>query len=118
MLVFGNMGTQKKREIKNAAAFLPLFLALSFVFFLFARNAAIDKAVNAAQGAPLLDETRAEIAARLDELYPERKELLCALPYEAPAADFELKAGAAILVDYNTGFVLFQKNADQGNKAK
>lgn len=105
------MSSQKKREIKNAAAFLPLFLAASFAVFLLSRSTMIDKAAKEAK--PLSQEEKIELGKRLDALYPERLELLRALPYEAPAASFELQAGAAILVDYNTGFVLYQKNAGQ-----
>ena len=66
----------------------------------------------AAKEAKLLSkEEKLEFYKRLDALYPERLELLRPLPYEAPAAGFELKAGAAILIDYKTGFVLYQKNA-------
>ncbi len=105
------MTSRKNRPLSNAAAFLPLFLAASFAVFLLSRAAMIDKA---AKNAPLLEQIQEqEISNKLDALYPERLELLRDLPYEAPAADFELQAGAAILVDYNTGFVIYQKNAGQ-----
>lgn len=103
------MNKKTKSPLSNAAAFLPLFLAASFGVFLLSRSAMIDRAAKEAK--PLSKEEKLEFYKRLDALYPERLELLRPLPYEAPAANFELKAGAAILVDYNTGFVLYQKNA-------
>ncbi len=105
------MTAKKNRPLTNAAAFLPLFLAASFAVFLLSRSAMIDKA--AKETKPLSPEEKIELGKRLDALYPERLELLRDLPYEAPAADFELQAGAAILIDYNTGYVLYQKNAGQ-----
>ena len=111
MLVFGNMGTQKKREIKNAAAFLPLFLAISFVVFLLSRSSMIDKA---AKNAPELSQEQESLFyAKLDAAVPERRAILRPLPYKAPKADFELNAESAILLDEATGFVLYEKNADQ-----
>lgn len=105
------MASKKNRPLSNAAAFLPLFLAASFACFLLTRAATIEKSVKAAP--PLSAEQRAEFSRAMDELYPERTKTLRALPYEAPAADFELKAGAAILVDYESGCVLYQKNDGQ-----
>ncbi len=105
------MSKKTRRPLSTSAAFLPLFLAASVGVFLLSRSAMIDKAAKEAK--PLSQEEKIKLSERLDALYPERTRLLRALPYEAPSADFELKAGAAILVDYNTGFVLFQKNADQ-----
>ena len=110
------MTSRKNRPFSNAAAFLPLFLAASFAVFLLSRAAMIDKA---AKNAPLLEQIQEqEISNKLDALYPERLELLRDLPYEAPAADFELQAGAAILVDYNTGFVLYQKKLGPSDSAR
>lgn len=103
------MGMQKNREIKNAAAFLPLFLAVSFAAFLFIRASSIDKAAKNVQ--PLSAEQNAEFSRAMDALYPERSQTLRALPYAPPPADFDLKAGAAILVDYESGRVLYEKNS-------
>ncbi len=104
------MSSQKKNQLANAAAFLPLFLALSFIFFLFSRANAIDSAVKNA--APLSQEEKAALEKKLDGLYPERKALLKPLPYERPAAGFDLNAEAAILFDQESGRILYQKNAD------
>ena len=101
----------KKRPLSNAAAFLPFFLALSFACFLFTRAAAIEK--SAKNAPPLSQEQRAEFSRTMDKLYPERTQTLRALPYEPPAADFDLKAGAAILVDYESGCVLYEKNSSE-----
>ena len=104
------MVKNKSRPLSNAAAFLPLFLALSFACFLFTRAASIEKSAKAAP--PLSQEQSADFERAMDALYPERTQTLRALPYEPPAADFELAAGAAILADYESGYVLYQKNAD------
>ncbi len=104
------MSKKTKSPFPSSAAFLPLFLAASFAVFLLSRAAMVDKA---ARASPIFGaEERASVEASLDLLYPERKNLLKALPYAAPMADFELWAGAAILVDAKTGFVLYEKNAD------
>ena len=105
------MSSAKKRQLTNAAAFLPLFLAISFAAFLLCRAAMIDKAVQSARLLPADQKAKAEAA--LDKMFPERKALLRALPYAAPAASFTLSAEAAIIVDAKTGFVLYEKNADE-----
>ena len=105
------MSSAKKRQLTNAAAFLPLFLAISFAAFLLCRAAMIDKAVQSARLLPADQKAKAEAA--LDKMFPERKALLRALPYAAPAASFTLSAKAAIIVDAKTGFVLYEKNADE-----
>lgn len=105
------MSSAKKRQLANAAAFLPLFLALSFACFLLTRSAAIDKAARRAQR--LSESQKNDFYAKLDQLYPDRKAVLKPLPYQAPEADFELNAQSAILLDANTGYVIYEKNADQ-----
>ena len=105
------MSSAKKRQLANAAAFLPLFLALSFACFLLTRSAAIDKAARRAQ--QLSESQKNDFYAKLDQLYPDRKAVLKPLPYQAPKADFELNAQSAILLDANTGYVIYEKNADQ-----
>lgn len=105
------MSSAKKRQLANAAAFLPLFLAASFACFLLTRAASIEK--SAKNAPPLSEERKTEFSRALADLYPERSQTLRDLPYEAPAANFDLKAGAAILFDYESGFILYQKNAGQ-----
>ena len=105
------MSKHKNRTLSNAAAFLPLFLALSFACFLFTRAAAIDKAARNAQR--LSSEQKSLIYSKLDQIYPERKAVLRPLPYQAIKADFDLNAGSAILLDANTGYIIYEKNADQ-----
>ncbi len=105
------MSKHKNRPLSNAAAFLPLFLALSFACFLFTRAATIDKAARNSQR--LSSEQKSLIYSKLDQIYPERKAVLRPLPYQAIKADFDLNAGSAILLDANTGYIIYEKNADQ-----
>ena len=83
---------------------------MSIIFFLFSRANAIDSAVKNAT--PLSQEEKAALEKKLDGLYPERTALLKPLPYERPAAGFDLNAEAAILFDQESGRILYQKNAD------
>lgn len=105
------MNKKTKSPLSTSAAFLPLFLALSFACFLLTRSASIDKSVKSLP--PLSPEEESLFYAKLDAAVPERRAILRPLPYKAPAADFDLNAESAILLDAATGFVLYEKNADQ-----
>lgn len=59
-------------------------------------------------------EQEAQLASVLDSLYPERTSAaLQALPYQSQPAQLHINAGSAILVDVQTGSILYEKNADE-----
>ena len=49
---------------------------------------------------------------QLDKNFPERLALVSALPYKTVDADLFINAASAILIDTQTGSILFEKNAD------
>lgn len=49
----------------------------------------------------------------LDQNFPERNELIGALPYNIVPAQLDIFAESAILIDTTTGSILFEKNADE-----
>lgn len=105
------MTSTKKRHLPNSAAFLPFFLALSFILFLFTRALSIEKAAKNAK--PLSAVEKAEFEKKLDSLYPERKAVLKKLPYDIGKIDLALNATSSILLDSDSGYILYERNADK-----
>ncbi len=101
------------KSLHNAAAFLPLFLVLSFCAYLFTRALSVDKAVRNYQSVSA--EEKAEFDTALDLSFPERHENLHRPSYPIPdtLSPASVNAGAAILVNADTGDILFEKNADE-----
>lgn len=97
---------QAEKRILIFAAFLPLALALAFAAFLFFRAESIK---NAAPG-PLPKEEASHLQENLGEIYP--KQILRPLPYSLLPPEFDTNARSAILINANTGEILFEKNAD------
>ena len=98
--------SQFKKKILSFAAFLPLAIAVVFVTFLFFRDASIKGAV----AQPLSQEEISELQENLRERYPER--ILRPLSYSLIPPQFDTNALSAILINAETGEVLFEKNAD------
>ena len=98
--------SQAEKRILIFSAFLPLALALAFAAFLFFRAESIK---NAAPG-PLPKEEASHLQENLGEIYP--KQILRPLPYSLLPPEFDTNARSAILINANTGEILFEKNAD------
>lgn len=63
---------------------------------------------------PLDQEQQSSLAALLDQAYlSERGQELKPLPYKTVAANLDIAAQSAIIVDASNGCILFEKNADQ-----
>lgn len=97
------------RSPKNVlvfAAFLPLALAATLAGFLFFRATSIK----GAPSEPLSKEEISELQENIRERYPEQ--ILRPLPYPLLPPEFDTNALSAILINAETGEVLFEKNAD------
>lgn len=96
------------------AAFLPLIVCVLLVIFAFTRRYTIKKASLAPISSTTISKKDFEqIDSALNQLYPERLDILKPLPYIAPQKKLNINAESAILVNANTGDILYEKNAEQ-----
>lgn len=106
------MNTSKKRRF-----FFPVLIAVIVTGILLLAACASLSALEAVQPEEPGRRTEAEeryLSSVLDTLYPERTSPeLSALPYPAAPAQLAVNAGSAILVDVQTGSILYEKNADE-----
>lgn len=93
--------------VSSAAGFIVVAI-LSLFFCLYAKdilNPRTPQALSAAQESLL--------QSSLDSRYPERTQLVSALPYKTIPAVLDVNAESAILIDTATGSILYEKNADE-----
>lgn len=102
--------TQKK-NLKVPLIVTTSILALT-VFFL-ALGLSVNSLLHPEQLGNPSDEEQEKLISILDEKYPERKNILTQLPYKTIPADLFINAESAILIDQETGNILFEKNADK-----
>src|SRR5574344_553448 len=81
---------------------------LSCTFFFYAKECLYPS-----KPLPLTGSQQTELSISLNERYPERKQLVSALPYKTVPAQLSVNAESAILIDTATGSILFEKNADE-----
>lgn len=98
--------SRSQKNILAFAAFLPLALSVALAGFLFFRATSIKGATSE----PLSKEEISELKENLRERYPEQ--ILRPLPYPLLPPEFYTNAKSAILINAETGEVLFEKNAD------
>ncbi len=98
--------SRSQKKFLAFAAFLPLALAAALAGFLFFRAVSIN-------GATLEPLSENEIS-ELQEIFRERhpSQILRPLPYRLVPPEFDTNAKSAILINAETGEVLFEKNAD------
>lgn len=95
------------KKILLFSALLPLFLFLIYTSLRFYIFIKIPWDFN------LRAEDKAVFERKLDYLYPERKEALHYVSYELPLPSPRVSAVSALLLDFETGDVLFEKDADK-----
>ncbi len=98
--------SQTGKKFLAFASFLPLTLAAAFAAFLLFRASSIKHAAPA----PLSKEETSHLQENLGALYP--KQILRPLSYPLLPPDFDTNAESAILINADTGEILFEKNAD------
>ena len=98
-----------KKNVKRTLLLLAIILLFSY-FTTVAVRALTLKKNNIAP--PLSIDDRNTISEYLDGIYPERKNLLNPLPYNATPASLDVLAESAIAVETKTGCILYEKNAD------
>ena len=99
-----------KKNVKRTLLLLAIILLFSY-FTTVAVRALTLKKNNIAP--PLSIDDRNTISEYLDSIYPERKNLLNPLPYNATPASLDVLAESAIAVETKTGCILYEKNADK-----
>ena len=99
-----------KKNVKRTLLLLAIILLFSY-FTTVAVRALTLKKNNIAP--PLSIDDRNTISEYLDGIYPERKNLLNPLPYNATPASLDVLAESAIAVETKTGCILYEKNADK-----
>lgn len=86
--------------------FIFLFFLISFIINIHEiKNPKYDYNLNS-QEKILLEE-------KLNDTYPERKNIISELPYKTLKANLNIYAESAILIDALTGSILYEKNADE-----
>lgn len=65
------------------------------------------------EGEPLSESEQKALDDFLDEKFPERHKILRNLPYRISPFEIDVLAESAILVDIDSGCILFEKNADK-----
>ena len=98
----------KKTSLISEGISLLFILALAGAF-----SASVANALNPVHPAELTDSQKNSLSIKLDELYPERTALLTSLPYSTTAAKLNIAAESAIIIDTETGSILYEKNADK-----
>ncbi len=111
-----NSANKKKVSLKKPLAllftlffFIVVFcLVVAILFF-----TSLKAALNQTNATPLTVEQSEKLESTLNEAFPKRtSKLLTDLPYPVKPANLDIASGSAILVDVETGSVLFEKNAD------
>lgn len=99
------MASRKSRSIAVCLIAILTFTACLAHSVFSARNPAAPRELTEAE-ASVLEKT-------LDVSFPERRLLVSPLPYDTVPADLSINARSAIIIDYGTGSILFEKNADE-----
>lgn len=92
-----------------------IYLAAIFLFatvFFICLGISIGRLTNPATPQKLNAEQSAMLYEVLDEKFPSRNKILQTLPYRTIPAELEINAESAIIIDQETGNILFEKNAD------
>ncbi len=97
-----------KKVVKYSATFIVL-LAISFSVMLFH---AAYKLQNPNRLPDCSTGEAKNIRCCLDEKFPERKKIISELPYKTISAKLDIHAVSAILIDFDTGNILYEKNPD------
>ncbi len=102
---------------KKGGKILPLTLAaiilLILIWALYLVNEA-NRVLNVKELPSLTASQQRSLEESLDAKYPERfSTALSALPYEYQMPELDISAECAILIDTETGSILYEKNADQ-----
>lgn len=92
--------------------FLTCVILLFFSFFLTVLHQAWTLRKNA-EVPPLTKSEKNALENVLDAQYENRTKIIMPLPYKTANANLELLAKSAIIVDEKSGYVLFEKNADE-----
>ncbi len=99
---------KNKKLIISVSSALAVILSAAVTFAVSIKNA---KTLHVPQ--KLTTEEQNELDFFLNTKYSQRKEIITRLPYRTVSADLNIHARSAILVDINTGNILFEKNADE-----
>ena len=103
-----NINSNKKKKKR-----IIIFSVLSVVFIVAVVQAvSVYKLLNPKNPEPLSLEQQAFLEQSLDKKYPERTDIVSELPFQYVPADLFVNAESAIVVDFATGNILFEKNAD------
>ncbi len=98
-----------KNKYKYLLAFSPLLLSCSFIIFAGIRYQSIKNAIPA----ELQDHQEIELENFLDVAYARKKNRIQPLPYQPHQPELEIAAESAILINADTGFIIFEKDADR-----
>ena len=103
-----NINSNKKKKKR-----IIIFSVLSVVFIVAVVQAvSVYKLLNPKNPEPLSLEQQAFLEQSLDKKYPERTDIVSELPFKYVPADLFVNSESAIVVDFATGNILFEKNAD------
>src|SRR5574344_2232579 len=93
--------------VSSQAGFIVVAI-LSLFFCLYAKDILTPRTPQALSAAQ-----ESLLQSSLDSRYPERTQLVSALPYPTVPVQLEVNAESAILIDTATGSILYEKNADE-----
>ncbi len=99
----------KKRIILSAGS-IPVVLLAVFFIFTGARASQFKKIT---QAQPVDFEAQKNLKLELKNKHADRYELVRPLPYSLPDLGIQVGAQSAILIDVNTGSIIWEKSADQ-----
>ena len=100
---------KKRRIIVITSCSIPVIFITAFFIFTGIRSSQFSKLTTAE---PVSFEQYTQLQQELQNRYPEKNELLQPLPYTLPDLGIEVGAESAILIDVNTGSVIWEKSAD------
>ncbi len=102
----------KPKLKKNKTKVFIIFLILLVLSFFLAQGFSIYNLLNPTPPSSLSKEDLEELNMSLDKRFPERKQILSALPFQNVPLDLFINAESAIIIDALTGNILFEKNAN------
>lgn len=101
-----NTGRKRNKKIVILSIFSVLFVLLAAQAF------SVYRLLNPKEPLPLSLEQQNILEQALNKKYPERTAIVSELPFQYVPADLFVNAESAVVVDFATGNILFEKNAD------
>ncbi|MGN0729257.1 D-alanyl-D-alanine carboxypeptidase family protein [Treponema sp.] len=112
---FKDRGPDKKTcgKFSGKKIRLAVFSILALlVIFISGQAVSVYAILHPREPEPLTEEQKIFLADVLDKKFPARNETVSRLPFQFSPADLPVNAQSAIVIDFATGNILFEKNAD------